>query len=86
VLRTSERARSIHRLARVRDESSNDIAVVSASKALIADQPIGGHAATSGAVPGLVIVIGSDAVPVSSQDRHDEANPLIDITPVRDDG
>ena len=57
VLRTSERARNIHTLAEVRDQTSNQMARVQAVKAL--EQIDDGETANRGsqALPGLQIVI-----------------------------
>ena len=59
VLRTSERARNIHALTAVRDESPNSMARVAAVKTLeqISDEPIG--ASVTAARPGVVIIIGT---------------------------
>lgn len=57
VLRTSERARNIHTLAEVRDQTSNQMARVQAVKALeqISDEEQGNR--TTQTSPGMVIVI-----------------------------
>ena len=57
ILRTSERARNIHALTAVRDESSNAMARVAAVKTLeqIEDVAVGTSAPTR---PGIIIVIG----------------------------
>jgi hypothetical protein len=72
VLRTSERARNIHTLAEVRDQTSNQMARVQAVKALehIDDNENGRPSSNS--LPGLQIVIvqGGSAV----------APPMIDVT------
>lgn len=74
VLRTSERARNIHTLAEVRDQTSNQMARVQAVKALEqidGDEVQGGNRVNS--LPGLQIVIvqGQSAAPRT-----------IDVTPV----
>lgn len=63
VLRTSERARNIHTLAEVRDQTSNQMARVQAVKALeqISDEEQGNRTAQSS--PGMVIVINNGPVP-----------------------
>lgn len=71
VLRTSERARNIHTLAEVRDQTSNQMARVQAVKALeqIADDEQGARSAKS--LPGLqIVVVTGSASP-----------PVIDVTP-----
>jgi len=58
VLRTSERARNIHALVRVRDQDDNKMAAVQAVKALeqLSDEPAAA-ASSPAASPGLVLVI-----------------------------
>ena len=88
VLRTSERARNIAAMARVRDTSDNGVAVVTAAKALeqLAEPNgpggIGGGRGRSGYIidlsdpptPGLVILIHP------AKDRR-EGDDAIDVTP-----
>lgn len=79
VLRENERARNIHALVQVRDQTGNQMARVQAVKALEqlsdeANRPGGNHAVQ---VPGLTIVIGSPAHPAIAP-----ANPpMIDVSP-----
>jgi len=63
VLRTSERARNIHTLAEVRDQTGNAMARVQAVKALeqMDDAQVAGRSAQS--VPGLVIQIINNGPP-----------------------
>jgi hypothetical protein len=71
-LRTSERARNIHALVRVRDQDQNKMAVVNAVKALEQmkdDEAAGGIGQPR--VPGLVIVITSEIA----------KPPVIDVSP-----
>lgn len=72
VLRTSERARNIHTLAEVRDQTSNQMARVQAVKAL---EQIDEQAAESGnrsnALPGLQIVVVTNGAQA----------PMVDVTP-----
>lgn len=73
VLRTSERARDIHTLNEVRDQTSNQMARVQAVKAKwqIEDEPPGGRSVNS--LPGLqIVVIQAGAQPTT-----------IDVTPER---
>lgn len=80
VLRTSERARNIHTLAEVRDQTSNQMARVTAVKALeqLEDQPA--SVAARANPPGLVIVIQSPAL--MEHQRSIEAKPLIEHDPI----
>lgn len=71
VLRTSERARNIHTLAEVRDQTSNQMARVQAVKALEQLDDDANPAAAAKSLPGLQIVI----VQGGSQP------PTIDVTP-----
>lgn len=86
VLRTSERARNIHTLAEVRDQTSNHMARVNAVKALeqLEDMPERGAARAS--LPGLVIQIVQQAGEVApmAHIREMEAKPLITHDPVSD--
>jgi hypothetical protein len=89
VLRTSERARNISALAKVRDDSENDMAIVSAAKALeqLAEPngpggPGGGRGRGTGWCidlsdsPGVVIhIVGPEQQPLQP------AGPIIDVTP-----
>lgn len=74
VLRTSERARNIHRLVEIRDKADN-MPAVNAIKMLeqLADEPA--NAARAQQSPGLVIVVQGDAQVVAAQ------RELIDVTP-----
>lgn len=75
VLRTSERARNISALARVRDNSENGMAVVSAAKALeqLSEDAEATHRNIGAPVqPGLQIVIVQ--APAASV-------PIVDVTP-----
>jgi hypothetical protein len=76
VLRTSERARNIHTLAEVRDQTTNQMARVQAVKALeqLDDQPQA-RQGMQASVPGLVIVV--------NQSAPNPANPLIEHASVR---
>src|SRR6266702_3874842 len=79
VLRTSERARNISALAKVRDTSENGMAVVSAAKALeqLSDNEANNCAGLGApTMPGLQIVI----VQAGAQ----LAKPIIDVTPNKD--
>lgn len=71
VLRTSERARNIHTLAEVRDQTSNQMARVQAVKALeqISDDEQGTSRARH--APGLQIVVHVKT----------DQKPVIDVTP-----
>jgi hypothetical protein len=61
VLRTSERARNIHALARIRDQDENKMAVVAAVKAMEQMEPDGPAGSTGQpAVPGFVFLIRSE--------------------------
>jgi hypothetical protein len=75
VLRTSERARNIHALVRIRDQDENKIAAVAAVKALenISDEDTS-LAGSRQFTPGLVVVI--EAGPSRVAQR-----PVIDVTP-----
>lgn len=89
VLRTSERARNIHTLAEVRDQTSNQMARVQAVKALeqISDDPVG--ASTASQSPGVVVQIINQAPAMASVIQHDgtiDDKPLITLDSVRDDG
>jgi hypothetical protein len=77
VLRTSERARNIHALVAIRDESENDMARVSAVKTLEniseAEAMRGGF--TTSQSPGLTIqIITTDPVKVAPVIDHDDAD------------
>jgi hypothetical protein len=89
VLRTSERARNIHTLAEVRDQTSNQMARVQAVKALeqISDDSAAGSTASQ--VPGVVVQIINTtpaAAPVIQHDGHSGSKPLITLDGVRHDG
>jgi hypothetical protein len=71
VLRTSERARNIHTLAEVRDQTSNQMARVQAVKALEQLDDDANPAAAAKSLPGLQIVIVQGG----------SAPPAIDVTP-----
>jgi hypothetical protein len=78
VLRTSERARNIHALVAIRDESENDMARVRAVSVIEsiseAEAARGGYAA-SPLQPGLVIQVvttGAEAVKVAPVIEHDD--------------
>jgi hypothetical protein len=77
VLRTSERARNIHTLAEVRDQTSNQMARVQAVKALeqLEDQPASRGGAQQ--APGFVIVVQQALTP---QQRNIQPKPLIEHT------
>ena len=81
VLRTSERARNISALAKVRDTSDNGMAVVSAAKALeqIAEQGEERTRPGLGMLPGLQIVIVSGTAPPRTIGQQPAA--AIDVTP-----
>jgi hypothetical protein len=83
VLRTSERARNISALAKVRDTSDNGMAVVSAAKALeqIAEQGEERTRPGIGMLPGLQIVIVSGSSPPRT--IGPEPPQTIDVTPNR---
>ena len=61
VLRTSERARNIHALVRVRDSDRNPMAVVAAVKALEQLRDDGPGGSTQPIAPGLVVLINTTA-------------------------
>lgn len=84
VLRTSERARNIHTLAEVRDQTANQMARVQAVKAL--EQIDDGEQAARGSqtLPGLQIVI-VQAGPLIAQQAHIDDKPLISHDGVRYD-
>ena len=84
VLRTSERARNISALAKVRDTSDNGMAVVSAAKALeqIAEQGEERTRPGLGMLPGLQIVIVSGSAPPRT--IGPQPAPMIDVTPNAD--
>jgi hypothetical protein len=84
VLRTSERARNIHTLAEVRDQTSNQMARVQAVKALeqLSDDPVGSAAQSQS--PGVVVQIITSA-PLIQHQRHIDANPLITLDGVHHD-
>ena len=72
VLRTSERARNIHTLAEVRDQTSNQMARVQAVKALEQiDEQAAEGSGRSNALPGLQIVVVTGGA----------QRPMVDITP-----
>lgn len=83
VLRTSARARNIHVLEEVRDQTGNQMARVNAVKALeqISDEPANQASRSS---PGLVVVVVQG--PASMSHTHViEAKPLITHEVVRND-
>jgi hypothetical protein len=73
ILRTSERARNIFALAKVRDSSDNGMAVVSAAKALEQLADVAPAAGASDRRPGVVIQI--------IQKRDEPTPQIIDVTP-----
>jgi hypothetical protein len=78
IVRTSARARNLHRLEHIRDRSKNDMASVAAVKTL---EQIVENAPPAGAAPrqpGLVIVI----LPPLPATSRPAPSPTIDITPV----
>jgi hypothetical protein len=91
ILRTSERARNISALAKVRDASENDMAKVSAAKALEQlAEPNGpggagggraraGYMIDLGETPGVVINI----IPPPPEPAIDPSTKTIDVTPQR---
>jgi hypothetical protein len=83
VLRTSGRARRIHRLEAMLEQDDNKAAVINAALALdrMPDQALGGSAAT---VPGLQIVIVQGPALIA-HDRGLPSNPLISNERVHDD-
>ncbi|MDB5937584.1 MAG: hypothetical protein JWQ01_4928 [Massilia sp.] len=84
VLRTSERARNIHTLAEVRDQTSNQMARVQAVKALEQisdDEQVNRTAQTA---PGMVIVIQGNAS-LMGHERGFDPKPLINNERVHDD-
>jgi hypothetical protein len=85
VLRTSERARNIHTLAEVRDQTGNQMARVNAVKALeqLEDQPQSGRGAQ--ASPGFVIQIVNapgSATALTAHQGGNDAKPLITQEPI----
>lgn len=76
VLRTSERARNIHTLVRVRDQTANQMASVQAVKTLEQMEEQQFTSAARSAVPGLMIVVNN--APHMPNMREIEAKPLID--------
>lgn len=84
VLRTSERARNLHRLTEIRD-AANNMPAVQAIKTLeqISDDPAV-RSPSAPAVPGVVIVI-ADRAAVMGRDGAIEAKPLIINEAGRDD-
>lgn len=72
VLRTSERARNIHALVEVRDQTDNQMARVGAVKALEQMEEQQLASVNRSAVPGLMIVV--NAAPA----RENDAKPLIE--------
>lgn len=85
VLRTSERARNIHTLAEVRDQTDNQMARVQAVKALeqMDEQDVSRGRSTATNHPGLVIVInsgqpGATPEPARTQTIDVKANPRTD--------
>jgi hypothetical protein len=85
-LRTSERARNIHALVEVRDQKSNQMARVSAAKAL--EQISDDSPASSGtsSSPGVVVQIINQVAAQPALMRHESpigANLLISNDPVQ---
>jgi hypothetical protein len=78
VLRTSEMARNIHALVRIRDQDENKMAAVAAIKLLEKMNDNDMPPADSGPLmtPGFTIVIEQPRPPASPQ-------PIIDVTPLR---
>jgi hypothetical protein len=78
VLRTSEMARNIHALVRIRDQDENKMAAVAAVKALerMDDDAMPPAGAGSSMTPGFTIVVEQPRPPASPR-------PVIDVTPLR---
>ncbi len=76
VLRTSERARNIHRLIAIRDAADNMPAVQAIDRLERLDEQRA--AAAQQAAPGFVIQVLNVMPAVSTQDRQMQAKPLID--------
>jgi len=74
VLRTSERARNIHTLVEVRDQTKNQMARVNAVAALEQSAETQGRSTGSVSLPGLTIQIitQSSSEPVTRTIEHDE--------------
>jgi hypothetical protein len=82
VLRSSERARNLHALIQVRDQTGNQMARVQAVKALEqlaedANKPGSGHSAPQ--APGLTVIIG-----VQTPQAIPEPHAVIDVTQASD--
>jgi hypothetical protein len=73
VLRTSERARNIHTLAEVRDQTTNQMARVQAVKALEQIDDVESASGRANSLPGLQIVVITGG----------QAPPTIDVTSTR---
>lgn len=84
VLRTSGRARRIHRLEAIAEQDDNKQAAVNAIKALdyIEDQPAAARGNSSS--PGFVIQVINQPVQHTAHICENEAKPLIDHSSVRD--
>jgi hypothetical protein len=83
VLRTSGRARRIHRLEQIAEQDDNKQAAVNAIKALDYQEDQQHAAAARSVSPGLVIVIEQRGtyVPHMAHERETEAKPLIEHEP-----
>lgn len=83
VLRTSGRARRIHRLEEISEATSNLNASVQAIRTLDApdnaNNPMGSGRSASVTMPGLVIQIIQQPDPQPQIVRHEAANPLISL-------
>jgi hypothetical protein len=76
VLRANERARTIHRLAEIRD-AANNMPAVNASKMLLESGETEAHRRGAVQTPGLIVIVeGANA-------RVHSAKPTIDVEPVR---
>lgn len=84
VLRTSGRARRIHRLEAMLEQDDNKAAVINAALALdrMPDQEVSGRSA---ATPGLQIVVIQGGA-LMAHERGFDAKPLINNEAVHDDG
>lgn len=82
-LRTSLRAKNVHRLDSIADDSKNDMAKVAALKALetIVDQADVTARPGMQQLPGLIIVNNGTAAPKVIGPAEDQVAPPIDVTP-----
>jgi hypothetical protein len=76
VLRTSEMARNIHALVRIRDQDQNKMAAVAAARPLMRDDDMPPAGSGPLMTPGFTIVIEQPRPPALPQ-------PIIDVTPLR---